>query len=348
MNPHPSRSRSASAARIADEAAAWLARRDRGLTADEQDAYLQWLAADVRHAEEMSRHATALERMMALCEWQPGSSTEPNPDLFAPPSRRWRPAFLVFGLAAAAAITVGIATWSLRPASPTAPGVAEKSYLRVNERHALPDGSVVELKDGSHIVTDFSPAARRITLVGEAHFTVTKDATRPFVVAAEGVAVRAIGTAFNVRAAADAVEVLVIEGSVSVHPPGSDPAAKPATAEPDARFPILSARQRTVVSLAASTPLQVSDVDAAQIADTLAWQAPRLQFWDTPLAVAAAEFNERNRTQIIIGDADLKALPINGSFRVGNVEGFVRLLEVTLDLRAKTRGADEIVLTRAK
>ena len=36
------------------------------------------------------------------------------------------------------------------------------------------------------------------------------------------------------------------------------------------------------------------------------------------------------------------------SQRVANVEGFVRLLEITLDLRATLRSPDEIVLTRAK
>ncbi len=46
---------------------------------------------------------------------------------------------------------------------------------------------------------------------GEAHFAVAPDAARPFVVRVGGVAVRAVGTAFNVRYAADgAVEVTVI------------------------------------------------------------------------------------------------------------------------------------------
>ena len=35
---------------IETAATAWLARRDRTLTAAEQDAYLQWLREDPRHA----------------------------------------------------------------------------------------------------------------------------------------------------------------------------------------------------------------------------------------------------------------------------------------------------------
>ena len=57
---------------------------------------------------------------------------------------------------------------------------------------------------------------------GEAYFTVAKNPGRPFVVAAGGVGVRAVGTAFNVRLDSDAVEVLVTEGRVQVSRSGFD------------------------------------------------------------------------------------------------------------------------------
>ena len=44
----------------------------------------------------------------------------------------------------------------------------------------------------------------------------------------------------------------------------------------------------------------------------------------------------------------LGALPIGGTFRPDNVEGFVRLLTVTLGVRAEARGADETVLWRGR
>ena len=37
-----------------ERAADWLIRRDRGLTPGEQDDYLQWLAADPRHASRLA------------------------------------------------------------------------------------------------------------------------------------------------------------------------------------------------------------------------------------------------------------------------------------------------------
>ena len=66
----------------------------------------------------------------------------------------------------------------------------------------LPDGSIVELNTSSTAAIAFSPAERRVRLTqGEGHFSVAKDAGRPFVVEARGLAVRAVGTMFNVACA---------------------------------------------------------------------------------------------------------------------------------------------------
>ena len=334
-------------AAIADQAAAWLARRDRGLSPVEQDEYLQWLAADPRHTEAVTQHAAALERMMQLYEWQPAHDTEPNPDLFKPsPSAaalRWARThrFWSAGLAAAAAVAIGFTLWSPQPGS-VAVVAAHKSYLHVNERLALPDGSRVEVKDGSDVVVLYSAAERRVKLTGgEAHFTVWKDKARPFIVDAAGVEVRAVGTAFNVRLEAKSVEVLVTEGRVKV-------AASPGQMAGDqVALPDVSQGERAVVAIdgAATAPV-VAPVTAEDIRRELDWQAPRLQFNETPLVDAVVEFNRLNRHQLVIADPVLNALRIGGTFRPDNVEGFVRLLATTLEVRAEPAGADRTILRR--
>ena len=318
-----------------DAASQWLAKRDRGLTPAEQDAYLQWLRADPRHAEAMTRHAATLERMMNLGEWQPALSAEPNPDLFAPLPRR-RPWLAWSGtLAAAAAVAVALVAWWPQPQPET---VAPKSHLRVNERQALVDGSLVELKDGTRFEVLFTESERRLRLIeGEAHFTVARNPDRPFIVDAGGVAVRAVGTAFNVRLSADNVEVLVTHGRVQVDAPT-------ATALPE-----LTMGERATVSLAAvSEAVQLARLSPVQVREELAWQAPRLQFYETPLADAVAEFNRHSGgRRLVLRSSALGAVPIGGTFRVDNVEGFVRLLDITLDIRGEERSG-EIILDRAR
>lgn len=326
---------------ITQQAAAWLARRDRGLSPAEQDAYVQWLAADPRHLAEVRRLAAAFARMTQLYEWQPGQSTEPNPDLFRERrrSRRW---LLPLSLAAAFALLIGgTVAWRQSQLPREAPA---GTYLRVNERQALPDGSLVELKDGSRLVPAFSTEERRVTLTGEGHFTVAKDARRPFIVQAGGVTVRAVGTAFNVRVDPEVVEVLVTEGKVQVRPPeDGQPMARAAMSAPE-----VTAQQRAIVARRSDATPVLEQLTRAQIEESLSWQAPRLQFFETPLSVAVAEFNLRNRRQLVIADATLKCIPIGGSFRVDNLDGFLRALEVTIDVRAEPRGPNEIVLSRAR
>jgi hypothetical protein len=59
-----------------------------------------------------------------------------------------------------------------------------------------------------------------------------------------------------------------------------------------------------------------------------------------------AEFNRLNRHQLIIADPALNSLRIGGTFRPDNVEGFVRLLATTLEVRADPAGADRTILRR--
>jgi len=198
-------------------------------------------------------------------------------------------------------------------------------------------------------VLQFTAAERRVVLVhGEAQFAVARNPLRPFVVRAGGVDVRAIGTAFNVKLDGAQLEVLVTEGTVQV---AARPPAVAATA--DARPPApmverLTAGHRTVISVAPrpadAVPPVVIATSPEEIARLLDWQPRLLDFDFTPLHEVAAEFNRRNRVQLTLADPALATLPIVASIRSDNVEGFVRLLETTLNIRAERRTADEIAL----
>lgn len=334
------------------QAADWVARRDRGLSGAEQDEYLQWLGEDPRRAALVARHEGTVRLLQRLQHWQPASSSEPNPDLFAQPRGRLPRPVGIFSACAVLAAGLVVGLMVFRPAEKSPPSVAPASaFLRHNERQVLADGSIVELRDGSRIEIVFSAQERRVRLAGgEAHFTVAKNPAWPFVVEADRVTVRAVGTAFAVRLDATEVDVVVTEGRVRVEPaPVVDAGGTPAPAAAADAAPVLSASERVVVSLAAEAPApKVVPVTTAQMREALAWQAPRFQFFETPLAEAVAEFNRRNRQQMVLGEPELAAVPIGGTFRVDNVDGFVSLLELTLGVRVERRGKEPYVLTRAR
>jgi transmembrane sensor len=334
-----------SQSKVDAEAVEWLARRDRGLTPAEQDEYLQWLREDERRAAAIGRAEATMRRLLQLSAWRHENSAEPNPDLLASPrrSRAWRGVALA---AAAVALGVGGSLVWFAPVK-RAPAVAvTKNYLHVNEQIALPDGSRAELRDGSTLDVRFTAGERRVRLTGgEAQFSVLKDVARPFVVEAGGVAVRAIGTVFDVQLGSAAVEVLVTEGKVRVGRAGTQAGEIFQTLAAGSEPPLVAAGERAVVSLTDLTPApSVAEVSSEEIRRRLDWQAPRLKFDETALTEVVAEFNRRNRHQLVLGDNAVGAERIGGSFRPDNVEAFVRLLAITNRVRAEARGENETVL----
>ena len=333
---------------IAGAAAGWVLRVDRGLSPAEQDAFSAWLAADPRHGAELARYRRHWRRLDQLATWLPEHGERPNPDLLAPAPRprfpRWPLATV--GLAAAA-LVVGIALHTLIP-EPAA--VASLPKPASGGPRVLADGTRVELNRVAAITVHFSPAERRVRLEhGEAHFAVTKDAARPFVVEGAGIRVLAVGTAFNVRVDAAAVEVLVTEGRVALHAPVVAVAALPAAPAFDSLLvPSLEARQRAVISLAPQPEApQVATLTPGEIERVLAWQHRLLDFTNAPLPEIVAAFNQRNALQLLVLDPQLAAIRLSAALRSDNLEGFVHLLERGFDVRAERRGDTEIVLRRS-
>jgi transmembrane sensor len=296
-----------------------------------------------------------------LEEWRPAHSAVPNPDLLAPRrGGRWRWAAATLGLAAAAAVAVGLWWQPARPANDDA--VATSAPLPVPaeratavalaagevERRVLADGSVAELNRGAALEERFSAGERRVVLAaGEVHFTVVKDTERPFVVAAHGVDLRAVGTAFNVRLESSGVEVLVTEGRVAVA--GGQTETRPASGERAAEVPVLRAGERAVVALGPTAkPIQIAQLTAREIERVLSWQHRLLEFNETALGEVVAEFNRRNRLQLVLSDPKLAAERITVSFRTDNVEGFVRLLEAGFGVRVERPAPGEIVLRKQR
>ncbi len=85
----------------------------------------------------------------------------------------------------------------------------------------LPDGSKVQLQSGSRLSypAEFAAQNREVYLSGEGLFDVIKNPKQPFMVYANEVVTKVLGTSFIVKAfeKADKVEVIVKTGKVSVY-----------------------------------------------------------------------------------------------------------------------------------
>ena len=102
---------------------------------------------------------------------------------------------------------------------------ASSSILKINNsdqpiKLSLSDGSLITLQPQSSLSYPeaFADDRREVYLVGEARFEVAKDARRPFLVHAEELVTKVLGTAFSIRAFEKDrdITVKVYEGKVSV------------------------------------------------------------------------------------------------------------------------------------
>lgn len=95
---------------------------------------------------------------------------------------------------------------------------------------SLPDGSKIWLNSASsiHFPVAFSGQERRVEVRGEVYVKVAHDPKKPFIAAAGGLEVLALGTEFNVNAYADeeSTSATLVEGKVKVAPEGDSKAEK--------------------------------------------------------------------------------------------------------------------------
>ncbi len=327
-------------------AAQGLARHDRGLSEAEQTAYGAWLQEDAGHAIAVARLERTWEALDRLAVDPAFQASPPNPDLLAPPRRRvtwlWVPL-----LAAAAAIAFVFFPAAPKPVAPNAQRVV---IHPAPERLELADGSVVELNQGAKLEVTFTPAERRVRLVrGEAYFTVAHNPARPFIVSANQVAVRAVGTAFSVGLASREISVLVTEGRVRVDEmllPSGEKSAAPR------ELSALGAGQQRHHRLrggwcgsGARRHHRVGGIPRRGAERALSWRGLRLEFADTPLSEVAAEFNRYNRRKLVVHDAATGAIRVGGNFRADNVDAFIRLLDVGFGVSAFP-ASGEIILRK--
>lgn len=215
-------------------------------------------------------------------------------------------------------------------------------------QQVLADGSRIELNGDSRVQVEYEPGIRRVRIVrGEAHFAVAHDTTRPFVVVAGDVAVRAVGTAFAVRLAPADIRVLVTDGRVAVDRASADPV--PAPVRPLAFAGKGASVVVTPANLAADAPApMVTAVSAPEIAEQLAWRVPRLELNDTPLREAVALFNRHSRVRLELATPALGDLRVSGVVRADNTPALLQLLRADYGVEAQPAGERAFVLRRGR
>ena len=309
---------------IDEEAALWVARADgRALSADEQAELKAWLERSPQHRERF-REMAALHKGL-----RQDVDRSTAPQTLSVSGATWllakrRPA-AVSGLAATVAAVFALSIGALNPLTPTGPEVIRTAVGQQLEQQ-LADGSVVIVNTGTDLTFDLQDEERLGTMTGgEALFDVAHDPSRPFIVSVGARRVRVLGTTLSVRADEGAFEVLVEEGLVRVE--------AASTMAEDVAPILLSPKQRVRII---DEDLAIDALNDAELAREWSWRGGSLVFSETPLEEVVAEVSRYTERQIIIADATLRDVPIDGYFPVGDVDALIEALSLGFDIQASS------------
>jgi transmembrane sensor len=304
-----------------DQAALWAARLEGGsLSAADRAALDAWLAENPAHRARLSHYcqfSADLEiQLPALVEM--GAVKMPER---AKPARSSRTFARISLFTAAAAAIFVLGFWLARPRD-----AFENFAAPPGQRQAftLADGSRVELD--AHTTLQFANrgSERRAKLSGgEAFFVVSKNKARPFIVETPAGSVRVTGTSFDVRAAASALDVTVVEGSVQVNPGETTGAHESTTVG-------LEANDR--LSANASGVVVQHKLTAEALDELLAWRQGIVYFNDEPLGSALARFSHYQGRKIEVSPA-AAMLRVGGRHSLDDLESFLSGLEEPLGIR---------------
>ncbi len=321
-----------------DEASAWIARIDRGLSPDEETG-LQAFLADTRNRELFLEMAELWDKMDAL-----GRLAEILPDVER--RRRRAPGLAV---AASALLAVAAAVWFAVPsiypgdAGDTAKAAVYETAIGEQSTVSLSDGTVIVLNTDSRMQVRYSQGSRVIDLErGEINVTVARDPIRPLLVHAEASVIQAIGTVFNVEiTSGQSVEVIVIEGAVLV---GIQNAAS------DDGEALLSPASATRMTSGSRVVLgqsgeQVERIETDEIEVKLSWTDGNIVFRGESLEDAMTEVGRYTEVEFVFLDERSREVRVAGHFKAGDVEGLLITLQNNFDISYQRIGDDKVLLS---
>ncbi|WP_430973763.1 FecR family protein [Sunxiuqinia rutila] len=183
----------------------------------------------------------------------------------------------------------------------------------------LPDGTKVWLNQGSKLVYPkwFTGGVREVGLIGEGYFDVAPDKKKPFIVEANGMAVKAVGTSFNVRAYADNenFETTLESGKVIVLKNGNDINSEVCDMQPGDHFSFNKL----------SNKYSITKVNTSKY---VSWKDGKLVFKDDGLGVVADRLSRWFNVKVTIADPDLNSLSYTATFIDESLDQVLEMMEV--------------------
>lgn len=254
-----------------------------------------------------------------------------------PVVRRWFSGAAAVAAGLALLLGGGVAWWQLSRPVPAyvrnTASLKDTSVERTNttgkpETFRLPDGSEVVLSSGSRLSypADFNRQTRTVYLSGEASFSVTRNAGVPFLVYANDVVTKVIGTRFVVRAfeGEQEVRVNVQSGRVSVYQDRQAPRA-------DAKGGVLLLPNQQVVFSRLTEQFTKSLIALPHLLPGVS--TPRFSYEETPITQVFRDIEKAYGITILYNEETLGHCQLNASLASLGFEEKMGVICTTLGAR---------------
>lgn len=189
-----------------------------------------------------------------------------------------------------------------------------------NQKVILDDGTIVHLKENALLTypKKFGDESREVSLKGDAFFEVSKDATRPFRIAASHSNIEVLGTSFNVSSAEDETEVAVATGKVSV------------TSTNSSKNVVLTPNQTATVTT------ENLEVKAGNNQNFLSWKTGFFQFDKTSISEAVTNLNTYYDDKIVLLNKESDCL-FSTSIKSLSIEEVIEIIQLTCNLSSTSK-----------
>jgi len=198
----------------------------------------------------------------------------------------------------------------------------------ISKKEILLDGTLVTLNKNSRLSYAqkiFSGERQARLLEGEAYFEVQKNEQKPFYIQVDDLTIRVLGTSFNVNTREDHTDVILDEGSVSVHL--GDQAL------------VLEPGQKVAVN-SKNNSLKISPIENSLYRYYL---NNKFEAQNIPLYQIVEALNNAYDASITIASEDLKSRKITTTLEYGSLDQNLEVIKETLRISISGEGKEKVL-----
>ncbi len=184
----------------------------------------------------------------------------------------------------------------------------------------LPDGSKVILNADSKLSYPkiFNDSIRHVNLIGEALFDIEHDSSRPFIVDANEIKIKVLGTTFNVKSYSKdkKIETTLISGKVELIK--------------DEGVPVELTPSQKGIFYKNKNKILIEEVNSSNI---IAWNEGKLIFKNTSMSEVALDLERKYNVKFIINSQKLLDYEYTGTFDNLTINEVLDLLAISSPIK---------------